>query len=223
MDMRTSWAVPHRQGYNYTPAKVGEVPLFISGVPIVEKEIPETSFSCKVLTGDEELDSAYRHRHDVFIVEKGIAEATNYPNGREHDEYDPFSLHVALLQGDDIVAYTRLVLPCDEFPLERTNDIPSHYFNRRYSVEVSRALIVKEYRRCANNAIWHLFNSVYEICQERGVETMLSFSNTIMYNGYKKRGVPFAYVGEPVLFHGHQSHPLVISVDRNRPPNFLLH
>jgi N-acyl-L-homoserine lactone synthetase len=138
-----------------------------------------------------------------------IAAATSYANHMETDEYDDNSIHLAITENDEFVGYTRLVLPCEKFPMERSNVLPS-CFERSRSVETSRALVIKEKRH--SDIVWHLFNSVYRFCQDIDFANILSFSNAVMYNGYKKRGVPFSYVGEPVLFHGQKSYPLVIAI-----------
>lgn len=196
--------------------------LFPLALQNTEREIPGTNLAFKIITDPYDLEDAFKHRYEVFCKEKGIANPEDYPHQMESDDYDQFCLHTAITEEDQIVAYTRLVLPCDEFPLERSNILPA-VFDRSRSVEVSRALLVKSKRRNPGNIIWHLFNNIYGICQNDDVDAILSFSNTIMYNGYKKRGVPFRYVGDMVEYHGHGSHPLVIDVNQHRTPNFLLH
>jgi N-acyl-L-homoserine lactone synthetase len=143
-------------------------------------------------------------------LEKGIADPINYPDMLETDEYDNRSFHVAILEEGNIIAYGRLVLPCERYPIEKTNVLPE-CFDRETTVETSRAFVVKERRH--SDVMWHLFNGGYNFCRANGFKHMLSFSNAIMYNGYRKRHVPFDYVGEPVYFHGHKSYPLVIRVE----------
>lgn len=180
-------------------------------------ELKEEDLTFKVLHTPEELDEAFSLRFRVFCEEMRVFESEEYPDGRETDDYDTHSIHVALLKQGEIVAYTRLVLPTEEFPVERSSRLPP-LFDREKSVETSRALVVKEWRH--SNAIWILFNRVYAFCQKEGFETILSFSNSVMFNGFKKRGVPFRYVGEPISFHGHKSYPLIIEVDEHITPNF---
>lgn len=211
--------------FNQTPSN-GMIPSsgtfpFVRAMQNTERAIPETNLRFKILTDPYDIDEAMRLRFDVFCKEMKIADPANYVDGKESDDYDPFCLHTAVTEDDRIIAYTRLVLPCEEFPLERSNFLPN-IFDRSHSVEVSRALLVKD-KRGPGNIIWHLFDSIYQLCQEDDIDAILSFSNAVMYNGYKKRNVPFRYVGDPVTFHGHKSHPLVIDVSKERTPNFLLH
>ncbi len=172
-----------------------------------------TNYHFKVLSSAPELSKAFNLRYEVFCVEKGIVDPKNYPTQMETDEYDDRSLHVGVFEGDEMIAYARLVLPCEMFPIERTNTLPK-CFDREKTIESSRGLVVKEHRH--SDVIWHMSNSIYEFCRENGFRHILSFSNAIMYNGYKKRDFPFEHVGDAVTFHGHKSFPLVIKVVENK-------
>jgi N-acyl-L-homoserine lactone synthetase len=193
---------------------------FLEAKKHFERPIQGTDFHFKILTDIQDIENAYELRYEIFCNEMNVIDPKKCVAGKEFDSYDPFCLHTAIVEHGRIIAYTRLILPCREFPIEKTNFLPK-IFERNRTVEVSRAILVKD-RRGPENIFWHLSNSLYELCQEDEIETLLSFSNTVMYNGYKKRGVDFRYVGEPVLFHGHKSHPLIINVHKHKKPNFLL-
>lgn len=55
------------------------------------------------------LDAMYRFRHRVFVdIQKW--EACRRPDGRDIDRFDgPGSIHVAVLEGDAVVSYSRLL------------------------------------------------------------------------------------------------------------------
>lgn len=171
----------------------------------------------KVIDSPEDLDKVFSLRFEVFCEELQVFTKDDYPDKRETDSYDSNSIHTVILHKKDIVAYTRLVLPTSKFPIEESAHLPP-VFNRLKSVETSRALVVKAWRH--SNVIWLLFNSIYSLCQEKGFESILSFSSSIMYNGFRKRGVPFLYVGETILFHGYKSYPSIMKVEKNITPNF---
>lgn len=184
---------------------------FIHALQNPVRPIEGTDLSFCILSTEDELDQAFKKRYQVFCEEQRIAPVENYPDKKETDDYDSNSIHTAVLRGDEILAYTRLVLPCEQFPMERTNFLPEDRFERSRSVEVSRALTDQLVRKDRNqillskDLIWHLFNGIYCICQEAEVDAILSFSTAVMNNGYRKRGVPMRYVGEQVLYHGHPS------------------
>jgi N-acyl-L-homoserine lactone synthetase len=189
-----------------------------------ERRIHGTDLSFRLITSEEDMEVVFRHRFDVFCLEKQVIPESECPGGVEFDEYDGNSVHTAIIDNGKIVAYTRLVLPCNAFPVELSTNLPEDRFTRGKSIETSRALIPKEFRRdeAGKKYIWHLFNSIYRLCQECGIESIVSFSNMMMYNGYKKRNVPFRFTGNPQFYHGHKTVPLIIDIQPNIDPKFGL-
>lgn len=160
------------------------------------------------ITDPDEMAYVYHLRYLTFCVEAGIVDPSLFPGQIETDEYDANSLHFGLYQDEKLIAYGRMVLPCERFPIERSAELP--FFEREHSVESSRVLVLKEHRN--SDTVWHLFNGGYRFCQANNVTNMLSFSNQLMFNGYKKRGIPFDHIGQSVDFHGHTSVPLIIDI-----------
>lgn len=194
---------------------------FIRAMQNTEREIPGTNLTFKILTNQEDIDEAMRLRYEIFCKGMKIADQEKCTDGLESDDYDIHCLHTAVTENNRIIAYARLVLPCEKFPMERANFLPD-IFDRSQTIEVSRGFVVKD--KCGpGNIFWHLTNNVYSLCQGDDLDAILSFSTTLVYNGYKKRGMPFRYVGNSVSFHGHTGHPLIIDVNRYKTPNFLLH
>lgn len=194
---------------------------FVRAMQNTERSIPGTNLHFKILTDSQDIDEAMRLRYEIFCKNMHIADPAKCLDGRESDDYDPNCLHTAITEDNRIIAYARLVLPCEEFPIEKVNTLPN-IFDRSQAVEVSRGFVVKD--KCGQGDVfWHLTNGVYSLCQEDELDAILSFSTTLVYNGYKKRGMPFRYIGSATKFHGHTGHPLIIDVHQHRTPNFLLH
>ncbi|MBP6949239.1 MAG: GNAT family N-acetyltransferase [Candidatus Pacebacteria bacterium] len=150
-----------------------------------------------------------------------MADTSENHGGKDSDDFDSHSLHTAVTEDDRIIAYARLILPCDEFPIEQRSGFLPSIFDRNNTIEVSRGFVVKD--KCGpGNVFWHLSKCIYSLCQKDELDAILSFSTTVVRNGYRKRGMPFRYVGEPVDFHGFTCHPLIIDIDQHRTPNFLL-
>lgn len=193
--------------------------LFTNG-----KDVPNTPYRCVVLQHPDDLMQAYRLRYDVFCNEMKVIDPTTCLQEMEFDHYDEKAIHVALMHGGEIITYARLISPEDTLPIEKAVSLPYELFDRNRVFEISRALIPKSKRRGENaSCTWHLFQFVYDLCKELDTDALLSFSNTIMYNGYRKRGVPFRHVGDPTTFHGHKTHPLVIDIRRDHNMNLFLH
>lgn len=174
-------------------------------------------FNFKIIDDPIELKKVYRHRFEIFCRDLNVFEKKERLDNQEEDEYDFYSMHTALTLGDNIIAYTRLVFSEIGFPVEKNTVLPP-IFNREKTVESSRTYVVKEWR--SSNAVWVLLNNIYNICQEHGIDNVISFSNALMYNGLKKRNFPIIYVGEPSYFYEHKTYPLIIKIDRNIKPDF---
>jgi N-acyl-L-homoserine lactone synthetase len=170
-----------------------------------------TTYRFKLLQRPEDLHHVFSRRFEIFCLEAKVADPALFPDGLETDEYDSRSLHLGLFEDGQIIAYGRFVMPCERYPIEKTNALP-RCFERSTTLESSRAFVVKGRRR--SDVVWHLFNEGYRFCAENGFEYILSFSNAAMFNGYRKRGVPFVYIGDAVDYHGHRSFPLVIRVEK---------
>ena len=200
-----------------TFSEFGYNPFFTSLLK-TRREIPGTNLEFRILNTQEDIDRGFELRHDVFCKEMQVIDGDKFPDGRESDDYDDNSLHTAIMEEEEMIAYARIILPCNKFPIERSNTLPTS-FNRAKTVETSRGLAIKNKRH--GNLTWYMFNNIYSLCQENDMDAILSFSNAIMFNAYKKRSVPFRYVGEPVSFHGYKSYPLIITIDSMIQPNFL--
>lgn len=210
-----------QQSYGELVPSSGTFP-FVRAMQNTEREIPGTDLMFKILTDPDDVDEAMRLRYEIFCKSMGVADQGDCPDGKDSDDHDPHCLHTAVTENDRIIAYARLILPCEEFPIENRSGFLPNDFIRSQTIEVSRGFVVKD--KCGpGNIFWHLTKGVYTLCQEDDLDAILSFSTTLVYNGYKKRGMPFRYVGNPVDFHGFTCHPLIIDVNQYRTPNFLLH
>jgi molybdopterin/thiamine biosynthesis adenylyltransferase len=158
---------------------------------------------------DDELDEIFYLRYKIFCQELNFINATDYPNQREMDKYDDRSHHIVVTKENKIVGYTRLILPRigEKFLIEETVDLPDS-LDRLKSVEVSRGLVIQEERRGGTKDL--LISEVFDYCQTHGYHFILSFSNKIMLDSWTKRGIKFAYVGQPIKHGGFDSWPLII-------------
>ena len=120
----------------------------------------EESFSFRKITSRDQLQEAYRLRFQVYSRECSFLKESEYPQGYETDEFDPFSAHFgAFDQQDRMVGTVRLILPCSSrFPIEE--HCPTLEFDRSLTprgncAEVSRLIISKLYRRRANDGLYY--------------------------------------------------------------------
>jgi N-acyl amino acid synthase of PEP-CTERM/exosortase system len=98
-------------------------------------------------------------RYDVYCRECGYLDETKFPDGRETDEYDPYSTHFcARNERGEMVATLRLVFDSTlGFPLEsHAGDLSAEYqaLPRDKTAEISRLILAKSYRRRANDGLY---------------------------------------------------------------------
>ncbi len=161
----------------------------------------------------EEMDEIYQLRYHIFCEELKFLSSNDYPNGRERDKYDERSHHIVVTKNNQIVGYSRLILPRDneKFPIEEAVKLPA-IFELRSAVEVSRGIVTSQERGSGVKQL--LMKAVFDYCRNNGFKLLLSFSNQIMFEGWKKAGVEFLFMGDCVKYHGFDTWPLIINIDK---------
>jgi N-acyl-L-homoserine lactone synthetase len=108
-------------------------------------------FVTEVATTPEELEEAFRLRHQVYCLERDFEPGRN---GLEYDEYDPLSSHILLrdLHASQVIGTVRLVIPAlygsvAALPMERVVSLPGlRHLPRLHLAEVSRFALSKCHR-----------------------------------------------------------------------------
>jgi N-acyl amino acid synthase of PEP-CTERM/exosortase system len=108
-------------------------------------------FKFVVATTPELLDGVFRLRYQVYVEEFGYEHAGDHPDGKETDEWDPFSIHMAALNPEgDVIGTIRLVLNSNS-GLPTLNVAAPFYQDRnplsRHIAEVSRLAVSRSFRR----------------------------------------------------------------------------
>lgn len=112
---------------------------------------PVANFHAFAIDDDPRLlDQSYRLRYQVYCVERGFLDPANYPDGREIDEFDEYSLHLAVNDDEgNMVGTARLIKPNPHgFPMLRhCAFFPEAMPSSVAPVEVSRLAISRKYMR----------------------------------------------------------------------------
>jgi N-acyl amino acid synthase of PEP-CTERM/exosortase system len=108
-------------------------------------------FKFVVATTPELLDGVFRLRYQVYVDEFGFEHAGDHPDGKEMDEWDPFSIHMAALNPEgDVIGTIRLILNSVS-GLPTLNVVAPFYQDRnpqsRHIAEVSRLAVARSFRR----------------------------------------------------------------------------
>ena len=122
--------------------------------------LPRRYFDFKRLAPDNRLwDSVQQLRYAVYCLECNYLDPAQFPNERETDEYDPYSIHFAATnERSEMVATLRLVRDSRlGYPLERhagTLSEDYHRLPRDKTAEISRLILARSYRRRANDGLY---------------------------------------------------------------------
>lgn len=110
-------------------------------------------FRARPAMGSTDLDAIYALRYQVYCVERGFLDPEEYPDGRERDPFDGYSLHFGLYTLDDDLAGTvRLVQgELDELPISQHCDLAPEILDRLRREErlgeMSRLAVSRSVRR----------------------------------------------------------------------------
>jgi N-acyl amino acid synthase of PEP-CTERM/exosortase system len=120
----------------------------------------EEKISFRKIASPDRLQEAYRLRFQVYCHECHFLKESDYPQGYETDEFDPFSAHFGAFDSEDrMVGSVRLILPCaSRFPIEEhcpALEVDRNLIPRENCAEVSRLTISKLYRRRANDGLYY--------------------------------------------------------------------
>lgn len=95
----------------------------------------------------QEIEDVYRLRFLVFCIQLGWLPPENYPEEKESDEFDPYSVHFLAYDSSDVPVGTIRVITHSRIGLQITKhfDLQLDNWNQR-SVEISRLAILEEMR-----------------------------------------------------------------------------
>lgn len=117
-------------------------------------------FYFKRVNGVEDLHNVFALRYQVYCKECGFLPAADYPDGKETDEYDAYSLHFSAFHHSGTLAgAVRLVRATPEglFPFHQ--HCPSLYAGvelppAAQAAEISRLVVGKDFRRRLNDTLF---------------------------------------------------------------------
>ena len=193
---------------------------------------PSTYFDFRrVQMTDAFWSEVQRLRYDVYCDELGFLDPAKYPDKLESDEFDPFSVQFAGVNNEkQAVATLRLVRDSRlGFPLEAHAAAlnPEFYaLPRDKTVEISRLILAKRYRRRANDdryatggvggsapktgqqrspyplILFGLFRLMFEESLNTGLEWWLAAMEPWLQTFLNRFGFTFKPVGQPIQYYG---------------------
>ncbi|HOV05410.1 MAG TPA: acyl-homoserine-lactone synthase [Kaistiaceae bacterium] len=151
---------------------------------------------------EQELESCYRLRHQVFVEERGW-NAIRRPDGREIDQFDtPSATHLAVIRDGKLAAYSRILpttephLLSDVYPwLVATGDIP----RGPHIWEWTRLCVAPEFRwgNSLSDAGWEAILGIVEYSLANGIFLLTGEGHPIWITRFLELGFQVDPLGLP--------------------------
>jgi len=184
-----------------------------------------------VLDGNQHLiDESYRLRYQVYCHERHFLPAEDYPTQLEIDAYDPYSVHLGVLNNQDqLVATARMVrrstlgypllLHCaiddgrtlreeaGRTVIEVSRLAVSKNYNRRagdefYSLQGPDPRKVGEKRKGGGEIVMALYKALYQASKRHGITHWLMAAERSLRRLITRYGFPFNTIGPESDYYG---------------------
>jgi N-acyl-L-homoserine lactone synthetase len=185
------------------------------------------------------MDQSYRLRYQVYCVERAFLNAGDYPEQLERDEFDRYSLHVGVVDGQQaLVATSRLIkVSMCGLPLFRHCQIYPHetelYRETNRLVEVSRLCMSRQLRQRGHgraSVAATLYRALYQASKRAGFTHWLVATEHSLQRLVTSFGFPFRPIGPrtdyfgpvaPFLMDLHEFDQVIVSGTRPVLSSFL--
>jgi N-acyl-L-homoserine lactone synthetase len=170
-----------------------------------------SEFHARAIDGDPRLlEQSYRLRYQVYCVERQFLDAGAYPDGREIDEFDEYSLHLAVIDSaGDVAGTARLIKPnplgfpmfryCAFFPEVQALDGP-----HVAPVEVSRLAISRHCirGRRPTQPFLTLVRAMVRSARLAGATHLMGANEASLHRRLVHFGFPYRICGPRVDYYG---------------------
>jgi N-acyl-L-homoserine lactone synthetase len=167
-------------------------------------------FHARVIDDDPRLlEQSYRLRYQVYCLERGFLDPGDYPDGREIDEFDPHSVHLAVLDTEGaMIGTARLIKAnprgfpmfrhCAFFPEVMPPDAPHRL------VEGSRLAIRRHYmrRRRSTEPLCDLMKALVMCARGVGANHLIAASEPALARRLAQFGFPYRIGGPTADYFG---------------------
>jgi hypothetical protein len=162
-----------------------------------------------VATDDATRELAYRLRYET-VIEQRWAQASEMPDGLEHDAYDERAVHIVGWDDGVAVATGRLVLPGDRLPTEQVCGITVQPCGR--VVDVGRMAVSPSHQSHRHSAFLALLARLYLEIQLRGFEVACGLMSARARGLARLLGLQLEPLGEERLSWGELRAPVRFSI-----------
>lgn len=190
-----------------------------------------SNFTFKKIDSQELLEQVYRLRFHVYARECHFIKEEDYPEGKETDKFDPYSIHFAAIDEKGfVVGSVRLVLNSPlGFPIEEHSRgsllIKKDKLSRQQLAEISRLVISKTHRRRKGDGLYYalpvedkegegnfrrrvrpmvfgLYKLLYQESKRLGITCWYAAMEDSLYQLLRSHGFSFFPIGEYIEYFG---------------------
>ncbi len=161
----------------------------------------EEDFLVKTLATHDELEAAFRLRHEVFCEELNWVPSS--PDGMESDRYDEIAQNIGVFDGyAGLVGYVRLITAPKPFMIEKEFAclLPEDRPVRKSldTAEVTRLCVKKEARHFGSNlnASQVLYKGIYQWSLDCGIRHLVMVVEKKYYRLLRLNGFPVRSAGD---------------------------
>ena len=169
----------------------------------------EPAFRARAIDDDARLlEESYRLRYQVYCVERQFLDAAMYPDQRETDEFDDYSVHVGAVDAQGELAATArgiranprgfpMLRHCAFYPEVQTFDSPQLVL-----VEASRVSISRNYQRRRGSPLIPLVKAVMQAAKRLGATHLIGANEAAFHRWLVHYGLPYRIAGPVVDYYG---------------------
>ncbi len=165
----------------------------------------------RMVSGAWEKDELFRVRYQVYCKEKQWLKEDDYPDGREIDEFDAYSVHFLALKDTSVVGTVRAIFP-SKLGLPVINiygiTVPEHVI---HYVEISRLAVAKEARGI--ELTMGLLHTLFAWCLEKSITHGYAVVENNLLDFLIRLGYPFKKLGAKKYLYGGYNIPVCLSLN----------
>jgi N-acyl-L-homoserine lactone synthetase len=179
---------------------------------LVDELSSQEFHACQIDDDPALMDQGFRLRYQVYCLEREFLNASDYPDQREIDEFDRYSVHVGAVDAlGDLAGTARLIMANPRgYPMFRycafSAEVRALNEPGTVAVEVSRVSISRHYarrqQRRRSEPFLTLLNAVIRGAKRAGATHLIGATDAALHRWLLHYGFPYRSAGPPVDYCG---------------------
>lgn len=170
---------------------------------LVAKAAP-VRFAVAQTTGEQE--AAFRLR-SLALIERGSAQAEDFPDGLERDAHDERALQVIGWEGDQAIATGRIVLPKQSYLLPTEEAFGLKLEPQGEVVDIGRFTVAHDWAQKENRYFAGMLGFCWLEAQAHGYMRVCGTASPGMLRHYRRLGFIVTELAPPHIYYGEERYP----------------